>query len=146
VCLWIDCGFTVICEKLPRTRRWQALIRTTILLSTACFAGTIVWRDLIPRYDDTGSFPEGPQVAEFLSQHMQPGDALHTKIPANAPLEFYLQQRGLPIDVAPSMERAARAFFVVDSRHFELADLTDEPVLKLFEIDTAQVFSPSQND
>jgi hypothetical protein len=65
---------------------------------------------------ETGAFPDGEQVVEFLQAMVAPGDAVIAPIPAFPVVEYYSYRHGLPTEMLAVPPPGTRRFFVVLER------------------------------
>jgi 4-amino-4-deoxy-L-arabinose transferase-like glycosyltransferase len=132
-----DSGVTYLVEMLPRSLRFLLpLLLFSIGLS---YALSLMSRDAIAKYQDTGHFPEAPSVAEYLKPVMSRGDIVHSRTPADFPMRFYLRYFGMGKKQATN-PKVGKEFFVVKKSRYTIDDLTDKPVIKLLDFDDAALY------
>jgi hypothetical protein len=76
--------------------------------------------DAVTGWGLTGSLPRGDEVARFLAERWEPGDAVRASIPSDAPLEYYFRRLGLPVRALNgAVDPGGCRFRVVNRRHGE---------------------------
>lgn len=84
-----DAGLTLM---MRRHRRILMGLSTTAAVAAAMFAHSLVERDLISRYWDTGRFPEVVPVVEFLAPRLTEHDTVISRVPHYEQVKYYLSQ------------------------------------------------------
>lgn len=131
----VDAGFVVIIQKAP-----GIYVRKLLLLLTGCSAVLLMSHGTIASYSDTGHFPEALVFVEALSSEMNTRDKVVVKVPADAPLHFYIWYRDIPRENRLSdPEIAPKTFFVVKPSSYSLTDLTNRDSRMLLKIGDAEL-------
>lgn len=139
-----DAGAAYAAEKLPpRLKRYLApgLVGAGLL-----FAFSLMRRDTILHYPDTGHFPEAAQVVRKLDGIMRGNDHVDLRIPADRPTFFYAWYYGVPSAPPLLNPGSNRTFFVVHKRYYTIGDMTSGPVVKVFERGHAVIYEAVQPD
>jgi hypothetical protein len=132
ILLYIDSGFTFIVEILSHRIRF---IVTVLLFAAGTFAAiSLISKDAIAKYPDTGSFPEAQMVVNYLEPIMKSNDLVYEKTPADYPTYFYLwsydrNEHNGNINIKPR-----NTFYIVEKSMYSIKDMTDGPVKKLLDI------------
>jgi hypothetical protein len=138
ILIYLDSGFTFIVELLSGRIRFFV---TVILFAAGTCAGiSLVSRDAIAKYPDTGSFPEARAVVNFLEPIMNSNDLVYEKTPADYPTYFYFwafdgNEHNGNINITPR-----NTFYIVEKSWYSIKDLTDNPVKKLLDLGDAAVY------
>ncbi len=136
-----DAGFTLIIEHV--SCKLNRFIMVGVFLISLIFARSLISSNAIGMYSDTGLFPEAPIAAKFIkSQMKEQGQefAVHSKIPAGPPLSFYLWYYGVKVRSRDDTFPQDSIIYVVKKGEYSIQDMTDQPVIKLLEIDGMQIF------
>ena len=132
----IDTGLITLIKASERT------LKVLSVVAAAGAALAIGNRDLISKYPDTGHFPEAPILIEFLASEMRPGDRVTVKIPADAPIRFYLWYLKVPrTGMIEHVESGNRTFVIVKPSVYELSDIAgNERTRLLLKTGDAEVY------
>ena len=120
-----------------RVQRHVSLVVVTL---GCLFAVSLISRDAISKYPDTGHFPEAPTVVKYLKPVVGGNYSVHATTPANAPIDFYLWYYGVPKELRLADSNGETQFFVVQTSQYSIDDLTDETVLTVLEFDDAALY------
>ena len=96
--LTIGAGLQYCCERadvLTRPARLRAAI-CAILLLVVLESAAVAGSQAVYRSDDTGTLRDGQALARTLQSLVQPHDLIVASIPSTAPLDYYLQNLGVP--------------------------------------------------
>jgi hypothetical protein len=138
IVLYIDSGFTFIIEILSYKIR---LFVTLLLFIAGTFATiSLISKDAIAKYPDTGSFPEAQMVVNYLEPIMNSNDLVYEKTPANYPTYSYLwsfdrNEHNGNINIKPR-----NTFYIVEKSMYSIQDMTENPVKKLLDIGDTAVY------
>ena len=132
-----NAGWNHVLEKLSPALRGR--VQGGFVFAAVYYAAWLVSTNAVAAYDDTGTFPNAPAVADYLEPLMHNGDKVRAAIPVNYPLYFYLWYNGeRDFHGEPSADKKE---FVIVQRDSYAFDLTpDEPVVKLAQIGDATVY------
>jgi hypothetical protein len=130
----IDAGFCRIVDAR------DVLVRTGVVAGIGLFAVLLMTFDAVSSYDDTGCFQEAPVVVSVLAREMEPGDDVVVDIPADAPVEYYLWQKGIPRTHGGDDVANAKKFFIVKKSWYTLSRLTTLNARKVLELGDAQLY------
>lgn len=97
-------------------------------------------RNVIAEYPDTGYFPEASFVVKYLEPTITCNDTFRAKVPADAPIQFYLWYYDVADDCTEPRSGAKREFFIVKKSAYAIGDLTDGPVEKVMDFGDAAVY------
>lgn len=98
-------------------------------------------RESVLAYADTGRFVEAPIVVDALSREMSPGDSIVADVPADAPVQFYMLQHGVPrAAMRGRAGQAARTFYIVKPADYSLGSLTSAHPRLLLAVGDAQLY------
>jgi hypothetical protein len=139
VLLFIDLGYSFLAEKLQP--KISNLLTIVMFAASFLFAGFLISTNVIPQYDDIGSFPEGPLVAQYLKPLMTGDEYIVVKDTANYPVFYYLCYHDAPPQNQNIDPRTAKRYFIVQSKRYTLGDLTDEPAEKIAEFGDAVIYA-----
>ena len=133
ILLYVDFGFTYIIEIIPHNFRPFLIV---LLFTAGTFAAiSLISRDTIAKYPDTGSFPEAQMVVNYLEPIMHSSDLVIEKVPADYPTLFYLWYYDGNKHINGNKNNEPRkTYFVVKKSRYSISDMTDEPVIKLLDI------------
>jgi 4-amino-4-deoxy-L-arabinose transferase-like glycosyltransferase len=137
VCLLVGVGAEALLRRLA-PRRGVAAIP---LVAVATVALGVMWglfTDAEGESLDTGLFRGADAVAQSLRTNSQPGDRVIAAIPANAPLQFYLNRHGADTAVLSTPSASTRRDILVLDRAY---GQTVEWAIAAAMIDTAR-FGP----
>jgi len=134
-------GAALLQERRPRIQRVM-VERTPALgvgLAIAAALSVVASRSVLLARD-TGTYLDAEQASVALSRILRPGDRVLTALPTSAPLEYYLDRRGVSSAYLSLDEKSAtRIIVVVDSHEGQrLGDLLARSELR----DTAR-FQPT---
>lgn len=133
--VFVDIGYS----SIPKST--CLLARGALLVLTWCLAILLMSRNVIASYPDTGCFPEAPVVAAVLSRHISPGDQLVVKVPADAPLYYYMWKRGIPYERRlPRRTSRFKVFIITKPSKYTLTDLGVRRAQRLIEIEDAAIY------
>jgi len=138
VLLVADAGWTYGTERL--TRRAQGLATKGLALAAVFYGVFLISTNAISKYQDTGNFAEAPLVASFLESAMDDYDSVDGVVPVDYTTFFYLWYNRMG-DVRPRRDHPAEyRFYIVKKGSYSIEETTNEPVVKLFEIDDAIIY------
>jgi hypothetical protein len=100
---------------------------------------TLTRTGAILQNDETGIFPAGPVVGQYLAKHMKPEDGLFIDCCENYSLFYYLTLYGAPT-YRYSPEPAKQNNYYVVPKGKQLKSLTDRPLESIFEASGTQVY------
>jgi len=132
-----DFGFEYLIKYLPA--KFDTLLRVMLVVLTSSFVLSLVSRNAIAAYPDTGSFPEASAVARFLKPTLTKGDAVIARVPADSPTYFYLWYYDAPM-VVDQRDQAQREFFVVQKSEYSIDSLTQKAVRLIFDFNDAAIY------
>jgi hypothetical protein len=133
-----DWGFTWLVEGWSARRQQVALVLAVGV--SGYFAVSLMARDVIAAYLDTGTFPEAPLVTRFLETRTACHDTFRFKEPADAPMLFSLWYYGVAEACAEPGSDAGKVFYVVKKSRYAIGDLTEEPVRRILHFGDAAVY------
>ena len=134
-----DSGLTYFFEKI--SNRFQSIVTTLIILYGAIFAFSLMSREIIAKYPDTGSFPEAQFIAQYMKPRINKDDTVHALIPADYPLRFYFMHYGIDEQIWEPKSKSRKDFYVVrKSGNSIIDDKIKESLVKLIEIDDACLY------
>ena len=134
-----DSGLTYFIEKF--SNRFQSILTTLIILYGAFFAFSLMSRETIAKYPDTGSFPEAQYIARYMKPRINKDDTVHTLIPADYPLRYYFMHYGIDEQIWEPKSKSRKDFYVVrKSGNSIIDDKIKESLVKLIEIDDACLY------
>lgn len=87
-------GAVFLFRKLERSRWYPAAIAAVAVGLCASLSGQAVASQAVYRSEDTSTFRDAPDVAEFLEDELRPGDRVLVVPPADLILEYYLDRQG----------------------------------------------------
>lgn len=135
VALVVDAG-AVAAVRWIRVPAWAA----GIVLATG-LALLALRRESVLAYADTGRFVEAPIVVDALSREMSRGDSIVADVPADAPVQFYMLQQGVPRSAMRGRAgQAARTFYIVKPADYSLGSLTSAHSRLLLAVGDAQLY------
>jgi 4-amino-4-deoxy-L-arabinose transferase-like glycosyltransferase len=117
VCLLIGVGGEVLLRRLA-PRRGVTAIPLVALATVALGVTWGLFTDAEGESLDTGLFRGADAVAQSLRTNSQPGDRVIAAIPANAPLQFYLNRHGADTAVLSTPAPATRRDILVLDRAY----------------------------
>lgn len=130
-----DAGFTFVSKKY-----FQVFCFLIIILG-AGFAASLILKNAISEYPDTGYFPEAPVIATYLKPLIHQGDTVHVRQPADWSMYFYFWYYNVTASKKKiSDSDVENEFFIVDTRGYSIKSMTDKPVFKLFEVGKAALY------
>jgi hypothetical protein len=88
-------GIVFLVGRVLRSRRYSAVVAVAAVAACASLAGAAVASQSVYRSEDTSTFRDAPEVADFLEGRLGPGDRLLVVPPADLILEYYLNREGL---------------------------------------------------
>jgi len=132
ILLMADSGFTWIVEKT--SDRMRALLTIVVLIGGAVAGASLISTGTIASYPDTGTFPEAPIVARYLTPILTSSDTVEARVPADWPTDFYLWYYGAPSHYAEQGPKVGTTFLVVKKSRYSVEDMTDGPVIELLDI------------
>jgi len=139
-----DSGLTYFFEKI--SNRFQSIVTTLIILYGAIFAFSLMSREIIAKYPDTGSFPEAQFIAQYMKPRINKDDTVHALIPADYPLRFYFMHYGIDEQIWEPKSKSRKDFYVVrKSGNSIIDDKIKESLVKLIEIDDACLYMNVNN-
>jgi len=112
----IDAGALACSEWLPS--RVRGFERCALFVAVGVFGVSLMNRDVIASYPDTGVCADAEPVATFLAGKVSSGDELVVDCPCDSPLQFYLQKKGVSFDWRKDAELTSRERFVVRQAHY----------------------------
>ena len=130
-----DLGLTAIAKNS------QFFVKSLLLLLGGFSALVIMNRNLISLYPDTGSFPEASKIVNTLSAEMNWGDKIVAKVPADAPVKFYMWHNNVPREEIKSEGAiVSKTFYIVKPSLYSLADLTKHNAHRLIKTGDAELY------
>jgi len=139
-----DSGLTYFFERI--SSRFQSIVTTLIILFGVIFAFSLMSRETIAKYPDTGSFPEAQYIARYMKPRINKDDTVHTLIPADYPLRYYFMHYGIDEQIWESKSVSRKDFYVVQkSGNSIIDDKIKESLVKLIEIDDACLYMNVHN-
>lgn len=117
-------GLLLLSEGRPRARALvPSRLAAFIVAITIALATSVVLSRAVPLSLDTGTYRDASRAADLLARAIGPTDRVLVSLPTNAPLAFYLEQKGLSSSVMERDERAAgRVYVVVDEAEHQTLD------------------------
>ena len=85
-----------ILRSKPKAAR-TALALTPLAL-VLILGGHLLQSGAIPNSKETGVLPDGPEIAAFLKDRLEPDDTVYSHCPANMPIYYYLWRQGRVMD------------------------------------------------
>jgi hypothetical protein len=135
--LMADAGFAYIYIKLPQ--KYQAFINFSLLSIAIIFAVSLISKNTISFYKDTGYFPEASTIALYLKPFATNKDVLTVAVPANSPMDYYLWLYDIPA-MDNNIPNPNNIYFVVKKSVYSITDLTDKPVIELLDFGDAVLY------
>jgi hypothetical protein len=139
-----DSGLSYIIAKFSRGS--QFFYPLILLIFGLLFTVSLISKNAIVDYPDTGHFPEAPIVAKKLSSVWNKDDKIHVKSPADWPLYFYLWYFGIPGNEKATDHDTRTEFYIINQNRHTITEMTAKPVVKLFDIDNAAIYRVLQPD
>ena len=133
-----DLGLTYLSEKLPRGL--QFLLPLLLVTLASFYAASLMSRNTIAKHQITGVFPEAPFVAKYLKPLLGSNDIVHVARPGDWPVSFYFWYYGVPQAKGAANPGVTKEFFIVVKSRYTITDLTEKPVIKLFDFDDAALY------
>lgn len=161
----VDAGLMYITERFLHRRR--IIIASLSLMIGILYAASLVSRNAVAKYPDTGLFPEASTIVDLLKPMLKNGDAIFAAVPTDDPLMFYLWYSTVSANPTHSVRyifasgsRQAsglyqnkivmlndedvpditQEFYVVQKGEYEITDMTEKSVNKLLELPGAVVY------
>lgn len=134
-----DSGLSYIIAKFSRGS--QIFYPFILLIFGLLFTVSLISKSAMVDYPDTGHFPEAPMVAKKLSPILKKDDIIHVKSPADWPTYFYLWYFGIPGDEKATDPDSKAEFYIINKNRHTITEMTAKPVVKLFDIDNAAIYS-----
>lgn len=139
-----DSGFTYITAIV--SDRIQSLLKATALGISVFLAISLMSKDAILNYQDTGVFAEAETVAKCLKPIMSTNDEIYVKTPADWPLYFYLWYHNVPKNNKTATHESKKKFAVIKKsghssvemirkQHITLLDVGDFTLFQALDID-----------
>lgn len=168
-CIFSAAAITLANHKIPFARTWIYLIPLFIIVADYGLAFVLqrcnqaisstlsiilclgaVWLSItltqtraIERNDDTGIFPAGPDVGQYLAKKIKSGDSVFIPCCENYPLFYYLWLYHAPPYSYNFQTLTADTYYVVP-RGKRLEDLTDESPIVVFEANGTKIYYKSR--
>lgn len=142
ILLLADSGFSYIVEKTPHRIRLAANL--IVLIGGLVFAASLISKDAITAYPDTGNFQEAPAAAKYLKAIITAQDKIRVRTPANYPLYYYFWYYGVPEQRAGKRSAKSKEFFIVEKSQYSLKDMTNKPVITLLDTDTMAIYRTAE--
>ena len=133
-----DSGFSYLGDML--SSRQRSYVPPIIVTLGFFYAMSLISKDTIARYPDTGYFPEASTLVKYLKPLVSTNYSVHAATPADWPTNFYLWYYEVPQEMRSRRSNGETQFFVVQKSQYSIDDLTDQPVRRLLEFDDAALY------
>lgn len=137
--LFADLGYAYLTQKLQP--RFKIVFHMLTLVVALIFVGSLISKNAISKYADTGSFPEAATVAKYLKPLLTGNEFVAVMDTANFPLYYYLCAEHVPPQNKNLDPATVKRYFVVQNNWYQLSDLTRQPADKIFVFGEATVYT-----
>ncbi|MGH7927396.1 MAG: hypothetical protein ACREQV_06350, partial [Candidatus Binatia bacterium] len=101
---------------------------------------SLISTNAVAKYHDTGNFPEARVVASYLESVIDHNDGVDGVAPADYTTYFYLWYHNVG-DIRPRRDGDSQGkFFVVQKSGDSIEEITEDSVVKVFEVDDAAIY------
>ena len=127
-----DSGFTYVTSTV--SIRMQSLLKITAFSISFFIAVSLMSKNTIATYHDTGTFAEAEIVAKYLKPIMSRNDLIHVRVPADFPVYFYLWYYNVSKVKVDAEYESRQEYFVVKKSRYSIADMTSKQFITLINI------------
>jgi hypothetical protein len=138
ILLLADSGFTYITENV--SRKIRLFINLSTLIIGTFVAASLISKNVITSYPETGNFQEAQIVAKYLKPIMTPNDKIHVQCPADIPTLYYLWFYNIPEQNVENNSGQNKEFFIVKKSEYSIKEMTDKRVIKLLDLDDMTIY------
>ena len=133
-----DSGFTYITAMV--SDRIRSFIKVTTFIICAFISITLISKNAILNYQDTGVFAEAEFVAKFLEPIMSSNDVIHVRTPADWPLYFYMWYHNVPRHKEIATPESKKEFVVIMKNSHSRVEMTNKQYITLLDIGNVTLF------
>jgi len=142
-----DKGFTYLIFLL--NWKFRIFIKFMLIILAVIFVLNLVQTNAIIKYNESNEFIEAEEVSLFLKEIISPNDLIHVRVPADAPLFFYLKKNNVnffpwygDLKELPKEGKLKKMkqYFVVKKNWQKITDFTNKPVSRIFDKDGVAIY------
>ena len=139
-----DYGFTYVTSVV--SDRMQFFLKIALLITSLCFVFSLMSKNAIANYRDTGVFAEAEIVAKYLKPIMSKNDLIHIRFPADWPVYYYLWHHNVPQVKVDGSSESRNEYFVVKKSKYSIKNITNKPYEMLIDIGDLALYRSTEVD
>ena len=127
-----DSGFTYLIAKV--SDRIKLFLKIVTLGISIFIALSVMSKNAISTYQDTGVFDEAEIVVKYLKPIISDTDSLYIKAPANWPVYFYMWYHNVPQIKQGKHPESQNEYFIIMKSKYSFAKMTNKKYISLLDI------------
>jgi len=133
-----DAGYSFIISKLSSKIQWLNFI--TLYFLASFLSISLLAKDSIKYYRETGLFLEAEIVAKYLKSFLDTNDIIYVKVPGDWPVYYYLWYNNAPMIKPDNLTNSPCHYVITQNSIYSIDDVTNNSYVKLFEYDNVGIY------